>query len=201
MVQALEVLDFPAVLLDVFDRVVYVNARFGREFCCERYGVLGGPAEAIAPLAECLAQLGGAMSCGKRIVTLPGSAEGVRDYSAFSARLGLRLSSAMRPEPIRMVVICPVREEAERDAAVLSIGWRELLNSVRMFRPLGDGNALIGDRPSMREWQIRVLDDMGCDTKRIAHVLSITPSTVRVIRSRGLRKSPVSSLPAIAEAV
>lgn len=82
-----------------------------------------------------------------------------------------------------LAAACAPGDEAARDDALIAIAWGALADGPAA----GATRREVSDEPSplsRREEQVNTLVSFGCDTKRIASVLGIGDSTVRVLRAR-----------------
>lgn len=114
---------------------------------------------------------------------LPGSRE--KRVSLFGLPLRAELGSGRECRAIILYVLCPLGEEQARDKALMVAAWDCLVAVDRHPGPLTEPGDRLDLRCSTpRENEVQSLDRFGCDTKQIADILSISPSTVRVLRAR-----------------
>lgn len=196
--QAMEQLAFPAILTDESDTILYAN-----EALCESHGytvrqLVGMTPRLLLPIHQA-AEL---LALRHRLVRGPAEkvldsvrSDGQRQRLSFRlVALGVRLGAALKVQTVYLGVFCPCGSEAPRDLAMMTIPWMQLAGSLANPTPAeADGEAPACPPLSQREAQIKMLDLVGCDTKRIAHVLGISGSTVRVLRARIRQKTESQS--------
>lgn len=191
--QGLERLAFPASLTDEQDTFLFVNQAF-----CERYGysarqIIGMTPRLILPInrANDLRDLRRRLVHGATNVTLENiDAHGRRFAISLRALpLVVRLREGVEVQVVFMGVGCRPGEETERDLALMGVSWDQLASTTVVSAPDEPPSKEHTPQLSQREAQIKMLDLVGCDTKHIAHVLGISDSTVRVLRTRIRQKS------------
>lgn len=179
---------FPALLVDASHRVLLVNACFETSFGHRAAEIAGQPVTEFVLLPELTFEeaLFPWQSAKQNLTVRTASGAGLVQ-SVFTMAVGAPQPPGGTRWPMWLAVFASLEMAQRRDAALMTHGWAELLNVVTL-QPVSAALPADEIAASPRERQIDMLEQLGCDTKRIAHVLNITASTVRVLRSRGRRK-------------
>lgn len=183
--RALDALPFQVVATDRNGAIVYVSERFTTRYGHARAQLLGRPQAEIVRLEANSAKDRAGQFSGVCV----SKGGGATKIEAHSVVVKMKLLSRQRAESISIWILWPSERDSSAVGELMASGWRELINrSISPAPALATFGSSSPFRPSLREVQIRTLDAMGCETKRIAHILGISDSTVRVIRARLKRK-------------
>lgn len=188
---ALERLEWPTAVLDRSFCFVYVNAAFceftgksARELCGLSARVMMGAEQEMERKALRRKVENGTVHV---VLDLRPAAGSVVPTSLRLLPLNVPLTPGVAKGVAYLGSVCPPGREVERDDALIAIPWSALAG---VPGAAGAPQAEAGKPPllSRREEQVNTLLSLGCDTKRIAEVLGISESTVRVLRLRARRK-------------
>lgn len=176
------------MLVDAARRIVHVNAFFEATFGYRAAGIAGLPVTEFVLLPEPAREEAlFPWHSAKQNLTVCTASGASLEQSVFTLALDAPRPAGRTGWPVWLAVFATLETADRRDAALMTQGWGELLNVVTL-QPVSAALPADEVAASPRERQIDMLEQLGCDTKRIAHVLNIAPSTVRVLRARGRRK-------------